>query len=113
METLQKIQKSFDKEKLAYKYYAIISELNDLGLDNRCLELLSFTAIRGSITNPSAKKDFCTRYNTSIGTIYNCISVLTRKNILIKSGNKISIHPSILLDFNNDLVLNICLKKNL
>lgn len=73
------------------------------------INLLGFTALRGGITNPAAKQEFCEKYKTNSGTIYNCISKLTRKGLFIKTGNKISIHPSLLLDFNN-LTLNICMK---
>jgi len=111
METIQKISKTYTKEKLVNNYYSIISVLNDLKLTPMEINLLSFTAIRGGITNPAAKQEFCEKYDSNPGTIYNCISKLTRKGLFIKKGNKISIHPSLLLEFNN-LTLNICMKIN-
>ncbi len=107
--TIQNIEKQLHKEEIAFTYYSIISVINNLGLSKMHLNLLAFTALRGGITNPAAKQEFCERFKTNSGTIYNCISKLTRKGLFIKKGNKISIHPSILLDFN-DLKLNICLR---
>jgi exopolyphosphatase/pppGpp-phosphohydrolase len=108
----QKIYKEINKHSIAVIYYSLISDLNNLGLTKKDIELLAFTAIRGGINNPAAKQEFCTRFNTNLGTIYNVVSKLTRKGILLKKGNKVSIHPSILLDFNQEINLNICLKPN-
>jgi hypothetical protein len=113
METIiQKIRKELSREDVAYSYYAIISSINKLGLTDRELQLLSFTALRGGITNPAAKKDFCEKYNSSLATINNMISKLRRLGVFVKKGNKISIHTAISLDFNKNIVLQLCLMIN-
>lgn len=113
METiLQKIKKSFDKEQKAFVYYSIISVINKLGLTKRQIQLLAFTAIRGSITNPAAKSDFCTKYDSSLGTINNMISDLREMGIFIKTGNKISINPVLNHNFDKDIIITTCLTTN-
>ena len=97
---------------MAFAYYAVISALNNLKLTTRQLQLLSFTAIRGSITNPAARKDFCKMFDTSQATIYNIVSELSKLNLLVKEQNKIKVHPQLALDFNNEaLVLQVTLLK--
>ena len=110
--TVQKIKKEFSQMEMAFVYYSVISSLNNLQLTTRQLQLLSFTAIRGSITNPAARKDFCQLYDTSQATIYNIISELRKYNLLVKEQNKIKVHPQLALDFNNEaLVLQMTLIK--
>ena len=109
---IQILNKETSKENVAYLYYSIISELNDLKLSKRDLQLLSFTSIRGGITNPAAKEDFCKQYGSSLATINNIISKLRRLGIFVKKGNKISINKQISIDFNKNIFLKICLMKN-
>lgn len=109
---IQKIRKELTKEEIAYCYYSTISRINKIGLRNREVQLLSFTALRGGITNPAAKKDFCTKYGSSLATINNMISRLIQLNIFVKKGNKISITPALNLDFNKNIVLQLCLMIN-
>ena len=107
---VQKIEKKFTPIETACNYYYILCKLNDLHLTQREIQLLAFTAIRGGITNPAAKQDFCSQFNSTTARINNIISKLSRMGIFIKKGNKLSINPAIYLDFNKELILQINFK---
>jgi hypothetical protein len=107
---VQKIERSYSEQDIAYIYYSVISIVNKLGITDMELNLLAYTAIRGGITNPAAKKDFCETYKTSLAYINNMISKLRKKKLLIKRGSKIAITPVIALNFKNDVTLQIALK---
>ena len=109
---IQKIRKELTREEIAYCYYSLISSVNQLGLRKKEIQLLTFTAIRGGITNPAAKKDFCEKYDSCFGTINNIIGRLTKLGIFVKKGNKISIAPALSLDFNKNIVIQLCLMIN-
>ena len=109
---VQKIKKSYAQMDMAIAYYSTISVLNHLALTNRELQLLAFTAIRGSITNPAAREDFCQTYKTSQATINNLISKLRKLKLFVKEQNKIKVHPAIALDFSQPVILQITLLKS-
>jgi len=90
----------------AFAYYSIISVLNNLRLTVRELQLLSFIAVRGTITNPAARKDFISSYSTSKYVVSNLISSLKKKGLLVK-GNTVKIVPSIAIDFSSSVILQI------
>lgn len=111
MVSVQKIKKTYSQMEMAMAYYSVISVLNHLSLTTRELQLLAFTAIRGSITNPAAREDFCQTYETSQATINNIISKLRKLKLFVKENNKIRVHPALALDFNNPVILQITLNK--
>ena len=92
---------------LAERYYIIISAINDLRLTEREIQLISFIAVNGSISYATVKEDFCKIYSTSPPTINNIISKLKRGKVLVKDKGKIKVNPLILLNFNNDVILQI------
>lgn len=100
---------SFD---IAYKYYGIISIINNLNLTEREIQLVSFSSIKGSVSYKHLREEFCEKYNTSPATINNIISKLKKIGVLIKDNGKIKTHPAILLKFNSDIRLFIDLKIN-
>ena len=109
---VQKISKSFDDSvSIAVKYYSIISDLNNLNLTDREIQLLAFTANRGTISSVSAKQEFCKRFNSSVPTINNIISKLSGMKLLIKVNGKTKVNPKIAIDFTKNLVLQIALVK--
>lgn len=110
---VQKIKKTGKAQiDVAIAYYSVISVLNDLGLTTRELQLLAFTAIRGSITNPAAREDFCQTYKTSQATINNLISKLRKLKVFVKEQNKIRVNPAIALDFSKPVILQVVLNRN-
>lgn len=105
---LQKLRKKHSNViDIAKRYYTILSAVNDLGLTNREIELVSFTAVRGNISYGSIREEFCKEYKTSNASINNIISKLKRMGILVKDGGKVKVHPMIILNFENDVVLEI------
>ena len=73
---------------LARKYLAIIFILNNLHIQNRKLDLLSYMAING-INSVTARTNFCKEYGSSQATISNMISELYEDKILIKENGKV------------------------
>lgn len=111
MIVVQKIKKDYKQMELAVTYYSIISLLNNLKLRKRDVQLLAFIAVRGSITNPAAREDFCRIFKTTKATVGNIISRLTKKRLLIKDGNKIKVNQALALSFNSSVILEILLNK--
>lgn len=105
---LQKIAKSYkDEVDVAIKYYSIISDLNNLDLTEREIQLLAFTAYRGTISSASAKQEFCKRFGSSVATINNMISRLSGMGLMVKVNNKTKVKDSIRIDFTKHIVLQL------
>lgn len=105
---LQKLRKTEEDDYLlAERYYTILSAVNSLKLTARELQLIAFTAIRGNISYANIRKDFCDKYGTTNASINNIISKLKKLGILIKDGTKVKVNPQILLNFENDITLEI------
>lgn len=105
----QKLKKMVSDEfALAEKYYAILSEVNDLGLAKREIELAAFTAIRGNISDKKFREEFCTSYGSTISTINNIACRLRKIKVLVRDANRNEIiNPVIRLNFLMPLTLNI------
>lgn len=107
---VQKLRKtSEDKYQLAERYYGLLSSLNSLALTKREIQLVAYTAINGNISYPHIKDEFCKKYDTSIQTIYNIVSKLMKLKVFVKGNGNIKINPAIVLDFDNDVKLEITL----
>jgi heme oxygenase len=105
---LQKLAKSYDKHlDKAIAYYGLLSTLNDLNLQRREIELLAFTAVRGTITPPAARREFIRQFGSSLATIENLKGKLIRKNLLNKIGDMYRVNPAISLDFTRPIVMQI------
>ena len=87
---------------LAEKYYSILSAIN-----KREIELVAFTAVKGSISYANHRTEFCERYNTTTATINNIVSKLKKQFIFLKNDGKIEVNPVIVLDFKKNLNLVI------
>lgn len=96
-----------DSYTLAYKYYHIISILNDLDLVKRDLQLLAFSASeKRSVSD--VKEEFIEKFKTSEATIGNIISKLYNKGMLEKKANKyVGIVPVLYSDFDKNILLNV------
>lgn len=106
--TYQKLGASFeDRYALAQKYYELLFCLNSLKITEREIQLIAFTAIKGNITFANVREEFCKKFNTSTATVNNMISRLRKLGILIKESGKIKVIPKIVLNFDNDVVLQI------
>jgi hypothetical protein len=104
----QKLKRQLsDNYLLAQKYYRILSDVNDLNLTEREIQLVAFTAIKGNISYANNREEFCEKHSSSEATIYNIISKLKRIGVLVKEGSKTKVNPVIALNFDNDLALEI------
>lgn len=105
---IQKIKKPVANEyAVAEKYYHLISTVNDLKLTEREIQLIAFAAIKGNISYANIRAEFCDKYKSSPPTINNIISKLKKIGVLIKDGTKVKVNPIIVLNFNNDITLEI------
>jgi hypothetical protein len=111
--TVQKLAKGTrDSLHLAQQYYGIISALNNLNLTERELQLVAYTAVKGSISFARVREEFCITYNSSFPTVNNMVSKLKKSFVLIKQGKQIVVNPRIALDFSKPLILQITLTIN-
>ena len=111
--TIQKLAKeSPNRLALAQQYYSLISALNNLSLTEREIQLIAFSAVRGSLSYATVRDEFCSTYNSSFPTINNIVSKLKKTGILTKVGKQIVVNPRIALDFSKPLVLQITLTIN-
>jgi hypothetical protein len=53
------------------------------------------------------REEFCKTYNSTSPSINNIISKLKRIGIFIKENGKVKVNPIIIIDFKNDLTLEI------
>lgn len=111
--TFQKLEKkATNRLELAQHYYSVLSALNSLYLTEREIQLIAFSAVRGSISFARVREDFCDIYHSSFPTINNMVSKLKKSHVLIKQGKQIVVNPVIALDFSKPLVLQITLTNN-
>lgn len=107
---LQKLQpKTSDEYSSAETYYNILSSINKLGLTEREIQLVAFTAIKGNISTPNVRAEFCDRYGSTVATIGNIITKLKKDSIFIKEKGKVKVNPRIVLDFTKPIILQITL----
>ena len=106
------LRKIEDNYAMAEKYYSVLSTVNGLKLTTREIQLVAFTAIRGNISYSSIREDFCKKYNSTSPTINNIISKLKRIGVFVKDGSKIKVNPVIILNFSNDITLEIKMEHN-
>jgi hypothetical protein len=105
---VQKLKKVVNTDmQLAEKYYSILSVINSLGLTNREIQLVAFTAIKGNITYANVREEFCKTYKSSSPNINNIISKLKKMGIFIKENGKVRVNPVIVIDFSKELLLDI------
>jgi DNA-binding MarR family transcriptional regulator len=101
---VQRLKKELDNDtSVSYRYYSVLSALNDLELTEREVQLMSFIAVSGSISIPSNREKFCSTYQTTGATVNNMVSKLKKRNLLLK----IVVNPLISLDFSSDISLEI------
>lgn len=107
---IQRLAKQYDDAlEKAITYYSLLCTLNGIKLGNREIQLLAFTAVRGTITPKPAREEFAKLFNSSLHTIENAKGVLVKKNLLVKEGEMYRVHPKISLNFNQPLTMIITL----
>lgn len=103
IQVLKKTSK--DEVEKAVKYYSLLSVWNNLKLTQREIQLLAYTAIRGTISSLSSKEDFSRSFGSSPATINNMISKLKDLSLLVKGSGKYKVNEKINLDFSKDIIL--------
>lgn len=105
---IQKIAREYDGAlERAVTYYEILLSLNGIKLRNKELQLLAFTAVRGTITPLSAREEFIRLFNSSLHSIENMKGILVRRGLLVKDEDMYRVLPAIALDFTKPLALII------
>lgn len=104
------IKKEFpDKLTAGIAWFKFITIINNIKLQPREVQLLAYINYRGTISSSSAKEEFCSLFDSSNATISNLVGDLAKKKILVKEKGKTKIHPSLRVDFSNDLVIRFFL----
>ena len=110
---IQQLQKSLqDEYAVAQKYYSILSAINNLGLTKREIELVAFTAVKGTISYANTRTQFCEKYGTTTATINNIVSKLKKLGIFVKQLGKVKVNPIIVVDFKKNLNLVVKIVHN-
>lgn len=112
MENEVVVQKLFRNEdspiNLSIRYFSVISMLFGWELTRKEIELLAFTAVRGTITPIPARDEFMNLFGSSKNSIENIKGSLYRKNLLVKVDRKYKVNSQFAsLDFSKDLILQI------
>lgn len=106
--TIQTLKKDdMTRYEKAQMYYSLLSVWNFFSLTEREIQLLAYTAIRGTISSTSAKLEFTQLYRSSTATINNMVSKLKALKLLVKDGGKYKVNPAIDLDFTQNIVLGL------
>ena len=107
----QKFLKEFKTElDKAVKYYTLLVALNNFKLSNRHIQLLAFTAVRGTITPISAREEFVKIFGSSLQSVENLKGYLVQQGLFIKQGEMFKVLPAIDLDFSKEVVIQINLR---
>ena len=96
-----------DEYELAEKYYSLLSVVNDLGLTKREVQLVSFMAINKDISYSKLKNEFCKKYSSTVATFNNMVCKLSRMGVLVRDKKRARVEPSITLNFEKPLKLEI------
>lgn len=88
---------------IAIKYYSMLSILQELNLPVRQVQLLAFTAIRGTITPLAAREEFVKMFSSSLASIENMKGKLYKQNLLVLSKDMYKVNPLIIPDFTQDV----------
>jgi len=103
-----------DEFQVARKYYQIISVLNDLKLSEGQLQLVAFTAIRGNISDPGYRKEYCDTYKTTSATINNVVDKMKKKGVMVKHNKMIFVNKVLTeVDFNESLALVVTMTQTI
>lgn len=102
---VQTIKKGYDSTfDFAKVYYGILFKLNQIKITDSELNLISYSAVNGTLSTPPVRDQFMKEFSIPKGSFYNMIAKLQKVNILVKVNNKIRINPKIQLDFNKPVV---------
>lgn len=102
--TVQKINKQYNSTfDFARAYYTFILNINNISLGPKEIDFLSYCAIHGSVSIFSVREGYMKEFNVPKASLYNMISKLQKKKLMIKVDSKIRINPAIQLDFTKPI----------
>jgi hypothetical protein len=105
---VQKLNKKETSElQLAIRYFTIVAAVSDIHLTTKQIELLAFTAVKGTISSGGARKDFVEVFDSSKGSLENMKHLLIKKGFIVKQDGKYKIVPSLALNFKDSIVLQV------
>jgi hypothetical protein len=105
---VQRIKKKYSTAiEVAIKYYTLLFSLNDIPVTKREIQLVAFTAVRGTLSSGGRKEEFIEMFKSSKATVANMTSKLYELKLMEKIDGKIRVNPAIQLDFNNDILLQL------
>ena len=105
---IQKLNKQEPSElELAIRYFTIIGAVTGVHLTRKQIQLLAWTAIKGTISSGGAIKDFITTFDSSKGTLENLKASLIKKGFIVKQEGKYRLIPSLSLSFQERILLQI------
>lgn len=90
---------------IAIKYYSIMSILHNLNLPVRQIQLLAFTAIRGTITPLPAREEFVKMFSSSLASVENMKGKLYKQGLLVVANDMYRVNPVILPDFSQEVFI--------
>lgn len=91
----------------AIKYCSVLLTANGIKIPQKQLYLLAFTAAKGSITSPAARKEFVEMFDSSLASLENMKQELVKAGLLVQVDMKYRAHPKLALDFSKDILLQI------
>lgn len=98
-----------DSEELAFKYFNILSIINDMEMVKRDVQLIAY-AIGQKKDVSEIKVEFVEKFGSSMATVGNIISKLYKLKVLKKNKRVVSVNPKLLFDFEQELALGISFK---
>lgn len=110
---VQKIEKKCASDiTKAIRYYTVLFSLNDIYPSSKQVELLAFTAVRGTITSSTARKEFIETFDSSSASLENIKCKLVKRGWLVKVEGKIRVNQLLALDFSKNLIIQVKLLKD-
>lgn len=100
--TTIRINKKFSKFDFAKKYYSILFTLNNIHLSIGELNLFCYCAVNGTLSTPPVRNGFIEEFGIPKNSVYNMMSRLQKRKLLVKIQGKIRINPAFYIDFNKD-----------
>lgn len=104
---------------MAERYFSIMDTMNNWNLAQKEIQLLAYTSVKENIGLDSSKREFVEMYSSSLATVGNIISKLSksvegeRPALLSKEASKkVFINKMLKIDFTKDIMLEIKILHN-
>jgi hypothetical protein len=107
MKKIQKIEKLYSSQiEVAKQYYKIVFEMNGIHIRDKELELIAFSAVRGTISTPPIREEYIETCKVSNASMHNMSARLQKFKVFIKDKEgKVRVNPQIHPDFSQPEIL--------